>query len=188
MEEGTTQLLTWALPSGFLSSLITWIVSRRRRNNDFLAALQRSIDLLSEKYTGTLNENIRLQADNARLLANQKIMEEKIDSLNSKIDRLTRRLNRLQHEKPNRGTPPGAAPHRDDDGLHDDAKRHDRGNTTRRPTPHHAAGRGTRERLAPYGRPSAAGGADGYDDDPAVPLGAGRSGAERDDDSDPQPP
>ena len=56
------QILTWALPSGFLSSVVTWLVTRRQRNNDFLASLQKSIDLLTEKYTETLNENVRLQA------------------------------------------------------------------------------------------------------------------------------
>lgn len=79
MDSVVMQILTWALPSGFLSSVVTWLVTRRQRNNDFLASLQKSIDLLTEKYTETLNENVRLQADNAHLLANQKVMEEKID-------------------------------------------------------------------------------------------------------------
>lgn len=188
MDDGTTQILTWALPSGFLSSLLTWIVSRRRRDNDFLAALQRSIDLLSEKYTGTLDENVRLQADNARLLANQKIMEEKIDSLNRKIDRLTRRLNQLRHEKTNRGGFPGAAPHRDDDGLHDDAKRHDKDTAALRRTPQHGTERGAVRRLAYRRTAPPAGGAEGLDVGPDLPLGADRCGAERDDDPDPQPP
>ena len=58
------QILAWALPSGFLSSVVAWLVTRRQRNNDFLASLQKSIDLLTEKYTETLDENVRLQADN----------------------------------------------------------------------------------------------------------------------------
>lgn len=99
------QILTWALPSGFLSSVVTWLVTRRQRNNDFLASLQKSIDLLTEKYTETLNENVRLQADNAHLLANQKVMEEKIDALNKKIDQLTKQL-KTQNEKSNSGNSP----------------------------------------------------------------------------------
>lgn len=84
MDSVVMQILAWALPSGFLSSVVTWLVTRRQRNNDFLASLQKSIDLLTEKYTETLNENVRLQADNAHLLANQKVMEEKIDALNKR--------------------------------------------------------------------------------------------------------
>ncbi len=46
-----------------------------------LASLQKSIDLLTAKHTETLDENVRLQADNARLLANQQIMagEDRLD-------------------------------------------------------------------------------------------------------------
>ena len=45
-----TDLLTYALPSGFLAGTVTWLVSRRKRRNDMLADMQRSIDLLCEKY------------------------------------------------------------------------------------------------------------------------------------------
>ena len=41
-----TDLLTYALPSGFLAGTVTWLVSRRKRRNDMLADMQRSIDLL----------------------------------------------------------------------------------------------------------------------------------------------
>ena len=44
-----TDLLTYALPSGFLAGAVTWLVSRRKRRNDMLADMQRSIDLLCEK-------------------------------------------------------------------------------------------------------------------------------------------
>ena len=110
MDNVMMQILMWALPSGFLSSVVTWLVTRRQRNNDFLASLQKSIDLLTEKYTETLNENVRLQADNAHLLANQKVMEEKIDALNKKIDQLTKQLK--TNEKSNQGNSHRAAPRR----------------------------------------------------------------------------
>ena len=32
-----TDLLTYALPSGFLAGAVTWLVSRRKRRNDMLA-------------------------------------------------------------------------------------------------------------------------------------------------------
>lgn len=46
-----TDLLTYALPSGFLAGTVTWLVSRRKRRNDMLADMQRSIDLLCESTT-----------------------------------------------------------------------------------------------------------------------------------------
>ena len=49
-----TDLLTYALPSGFLAGTVTWLVSRRKRRNDMLADMQRSIDLLCEKYNDVL--------------------------------------------------------------------------------------------------------------------------------------
>jgi polyhydroxyalkanoate synthesis regulator phasin len=99
METTFMQIVMWALPSGFVSSVVTWMVTRRQRNNDFIARLQDSINLLTEKYTETLNENVQLKSDNARMLAAQTVMEEKIDSLNRKIDCLTQQLKMLQNEK-----------------------------------------------------------------------------------------
>ena len=81
-----SNLLTYSLPSGFLGSVVTWFASRRQRNNDFLAELQKSIDLLTEKYTKVLEENIILKADNAKLLANQAVMEQKIDTLTRTVE------------------------------------------------------------------------------------------------------
>ena len=90
-----------------ISNICTWLFSRRKQNNDFLAELQKSIDLLTEKYTKTLNENVQLKADNAKLLANQQVMEGKIDSLTRKIDSLTKQLK--NYEKNNQGIPPYAS-------------------------------------------------------------------------------
>lgn len=100
----------WALPSGCISSLLTWLVTRKKRRNDFLADLQNSIDLLTKKYTETLDkytiaqeENTRLKLDNAQLLANQEIMAQKIDALNKKVDQLNKLLKSKSNEKFNQG-------------------------------------------------------------------------------------
>lgn len=85
-------LLMWLLPGGAIGSVVTWIATRRMRKMDVLQKFQESIDLLTNKYTEVLNENVQLKADNAKLLANQKAMEEKIDTLNRKIDQLTAQL------------------------------------------------------------------------------------------------
>ena len=60
-----TDLLTYALPSGFLAGTVTWLVSRRKRRNDMLADMQRSIDLLCEKYNDVLQENVTLRREKA---------------------------------------------------------------------------------------------------------------------------
>ena len=102
-------ILMYALPGGFLGSVVTWFASRRQRNNDFLAELQKSIDLLTEKYTKALEENILLKADNAKLLANQKVMEQKIDSLTKTVEELKIQLKSTTNDKQNkRRTSPAA--------------------------------------------------------------------------------
>ena len=101
--------LTFALPGGFLGSVVTWFASRRQRNNDFLAELQKSIDLLTEKYTKVLEENIILKADNAKLLANQAVMEQKIDTLTRTVEELKNQLKPNTNDKQNkRRTSPAA--------------------------------------------------------------------------------
>lgn len=116
------ELLIWALPSGFVSSLLTWLVTRKKRRNDFLTDLQNSIDLLTKKYTETLDkytisqeENARLKLDNAQLLANQEIMARKIDQLNKKVDQLNKLLKATNNEKFNQGNT--AASRRTSDGV-----------------------------------------------------------------------
>lgn len=66
-----TDLLTYALPSGFLAGAVTWLVSRRKRRNDMLADMQRSIDLLCEKYNDVLQENVTLRREKADWLVAQ---------------------------------------------------------------------------------------------------------------------
>lgn len=117
MDHVAMQILMWALPSGCLSSMITWFVTRRQRDNDFLAELQKSLNLLSNEYTKALNENVGLKADNAHLLANQKVMEEKIDALNRKIDQLTKQLKNNRNEKSNQGNSSRAASRRSANGI-----------------------------------------------------------------------
>lgn len=94
-----------------ISNIGTWFISRRKQNNDFLAELQKSIDLLTEKYTKALDENVtlkednaNLRSDNAQLLAIKRELSEKIDKLTKKVDSLTKQLK--NYEKNNQGIPP----------------------------------------------------------------------------------
>lgn len=98
-------LLMFLLPGGAIGSIVTWFATKKERKVDVLSKLQESIDLLTKKYTEALDENVQLKADNAKLLANQKSLEQKIDELNLKIDILTEQLKtKKQNEKSNSGT------------------------------------------------------------------------------------
>ncbi len=89
------ELCAFALPSGFLGATVSWAVGRRKRKNDFLAEMQRSIDLLSEKYNQVLQENVSLRQEKADWQVSQRL-------LNAKVDRLTREVANLRKNlKPN---------------------------------------------------------------------------------------
>lgn len=44
-----------------ISSIVTWIVARRARNNDMLVQMQKTIDLLVEKNKELYEEVVRLR-------------------------------------------------------------------------------------------------------------------------------
>ena len=86
------QLLTFALPGGFLGGVFTWIFSRRKQNNDFLKELQSSINLLSGENKKILEENIQLRRENIDLKANQEEMLVRIDRLTKEVERLRKTI------------------------------------------------------------------------------------------------
>lgn len=95
-----TDLLTYALPSGFLAGTVTWLVSRRKRRNDMLADMQRSIDLLCEKYNDVLQENVTLRREKADWLVAQQELLRKIDKLTREVEGLRKNFNRKTQKKP----------------------------------------------------------------------------------------
>lgn len=70
---------------GYLFSALTglagWMVGRKKQNNDFIADLQGSINLLAEKNSELLRELITLRQQNATLLSNQAEMKQEIACL-----------------------------------------------------------------------------------------------------------
>lgn len=172
------------------SSMVAWFFAHRKQKNDFLSELQKSIDLLTEKYTETLNENVQLKADNAKLLANQQVMEGKIDSLTRKIDSLTKQLK--NYEKNNQGISPyttaiarSTLPDgvRLDQGSNDlEVRSDDRGSAGGRKCRN--SGRNRTRRAAVR---TAAGG-DTTDDNEAGGVGIGTCGDEFTDGTDTEPP
>lgn len=105
--------LMYSLPGGFLGSITTWLVGRRERDNDMLAKLQASINLLSEENRKILAENVQLRRENAKLQANQEVLLQKqtallreVESLRVEITKLTNKENETFNQgcDPNAGT------------------------------------------------------------------------------------
>ena len=106
--DGLMDFLIFALPGGFIGSIFTWFVGRRKQNNDMLSQLQASINMLSSENRKILDENIQLRRENADLKANQEEMIQKLSRLTKEVERLRKVINKQtgNDEKPNpRGNP-----------------------------------------------------------------------------------
>lgn len=90
------ELVITALSTGSLTSLATWMVSRRKRNNDFLGELQNSINVLTDNYTKTLNELVIVKKQNADLLVQVSELQEQLEKLKQENTQLLNKLNELR--------------------------------------------------------------------------------------------
>ena len=93
----TATILSILFP--IISAAGGWFVGRRKRNNDFISDLQNSIDLLTSKYTATLNELVTVKEQNAKLLIGQnemaaelKAVREENSALKKEVEELTTQL------------------------------------------------------------------------------------------------
>lgn len=73
------QILTFALPP--ITSMVTWFVTRKQRNNAFLSDLQASIDLLSSRYNAALEELVKVKEQNVELITNQNEMKAQMSEM-----------------------------------------------------------------------------------------------------------
>lgn len=87
--------LMYSLPGGFIGSISTWFVGRRERDNDMLAKLQASINLLSEENRKILAENVQLRRENATLQANQEVLLQKQTTLLIEVENLKIEITKL---------------------------------------------------------------------------------------------
>ena len=94
-----TNLLTYSLPGGFLGAVFSWMANRRERDNDMLAKLQASINLLSEENRKILAENVQLRRENANLQANQEEMLAKLGALTREVEQLRSTINKLRNNR-----------------------------------------------------------------------------------------
>lgn len=109
-------ILRIGLPGGFLGAIASWAVSRRTRDNDMLAKLQASINLLAEENRKILAENVQLRRENAGLKAAQEELIVEVSHLSKEIERLRKIINRQINETNNQrgGSPHGNTPRRGD--------------------------------------------------------------------------
>ena len=73
------QIATLALSP--ITGVVTWIVSRRVRNNNTLNDLQKTIDTLVDKNNELIKEITELRQENAELKAGQAELKMQIESL-----------------------------------------------------------------------------------------------------------
>lgn len=94
MKETLLELLQYGLPSGFITSLITWIVTKRQRNNDMLSALQKSINMLVDENTKVLEENIKLRKEKVALESAQEELRVQLSALTKEVEKLRKIINK----------------------------------------------------------------------------------------------
>jgi predicted nuclease with TOPRIM domain len=86
------------LGSSGLASALTWLVSKRKRNNDFLNDLQGSINTLADSYTRTLAELVNVKHQNANLLQKLHELQHEVQNLQEDNAKLLSKIQELQHE------------------------------------------------------------------------------------------
>lgn len=76
-----------------LTSIAGYLAGRKKRNNNFLADLQKSIDLLAEKNKDLMSEVVKLRSENADLLSRieelsrqNEVLRKEIEDLNTKLE------------------------------------------------------------------------------------------------------
>ena len=84
--ETLTTILQFVAPIGtFIAGLFT---GRRKRQNDFLADLQKSIDLLSAKNKELIDEVITLRGEIVKLKSENAALRNEIEELNDKLSNI----------------------------------------------------------------------------------------------------
>jgi septal ring factor EnvC (AmiA/AmiB activator) len=107
MENSTIAVIKWAI--GILIPVVTslcgWWAGRRQRNNDFIGALQRSINELSAKNSEQMNEILKLReeiitvrTENMEQSRELNVLREENRQLNEQVAAL-REENRLLSEQ-----------------------------------------------------------------------------------------
>lgn len=88
--------IDWSAVGTYLLPIITgvagWFSGSRKRNNDFLADLQGSVDMLSKKNNEILTELIGIRSENAKLKIEVATLRAENAELKSEIELLSSKL------------------------------------------------------------------------------------------------
>jgi peptidoglycan hydrolase CwlO-like protein len=84
-----------------ITAFASWLVGRKKSNNDFLHDMQKSIDMLVKKNNEQLAELVELRNTNARLLENQEKMQIKIDKLTRENEGFRKEIEELNEKLKN---------------------------------------------------------------------------------------
>ena len=77
-------LITIGVPA--ITSVLGWLVGRRKRRNDFVADLQKSIDILSEKNTELIAKVIKLNDEVLALKRENGELKNEIGELRQQLE------------------------------------------------------------------------------------------------------
>jgi len=83
-----------ALPA--VIGVVGWLAGRRKQRNDFLAEMQSSIDLLSEKNRLFVGEMVQLREENLKLCGEVAMLREENRALRLEIEALNKNLTNVK--------------------------------------------------------------------------------------------
>lgn len=81
-----------------ITGVVCWFAGKHKRRNDFISDLQSSIDLLSEKYTDTLNKLTLAQGLNQGLQTGQTAMLNELKEVRKENAALKLALEEIKQE------------------------------------------------------------------------------------------
>lgn len=80
------------------TGVIGWIIGKRKRNNDFLHEMQKSINTLVIENTRLLDEIVTVKRQNAEVLIQNEILERKMGAMEIQNEKLQKSVNQLTLE------------------------------------------------------------------------------------------
>lgn len=93
--------MEWTEIIGFVLSIVTgpvcWFAGKQKRNNDFLADLQGSVNMLTDENAKLLKELVAVRKENADLMQNQEQMKLEIGSVRKENEELRRELEEINN-------------------------------------------------------------------------------------------
>lgn len=81
-----------------LTGVVGWLVGRRKRNNDFIAELQGSINALVKKNAEQIDEIIKLRDEVVKLRSENFELSKEVDRLTAANQQLTQEVEALRKE------------------------------------------------------------------------------------------